>query len=75
MLEKRLFEAYQNHRGLRLTAGEVQQLIGPDDSIKSRLSSVASNNTTEGDAVSYSNAKTWEAFCREVAPAQPEEEI
>lgn len=74
MLEKRLFEAFQNHRGIRLSAEDVQDLINLDNSLKARISNAASDDRAGSDCVSHSSAKTWAEFKQELAHIEPEEE-
>ncbi len=40
-VEQRLYEAFRDNQGLRLTPQEVQILVGPDDAIRTRLSNAA----------------------------------
>ncbi len=66
-LEQRLFEAFINNRGIRLTAEDVFSLV-TDDSINTRISNKACMDAGEpeggfGDVV-LSNAKTWKQFIK-----------
>jgi len=42
-VEQKLFEAFQNGRGVRLSAEEVWALVCPDDAIGTRLSNAAAD--------------------------------
>lgn len=64
-VEQKLFEAFQNHRGVNLTEAEVTTLILADDAIRTRISNVASKEAglgeLEGDCINM-GCKTWEEF-------------
>lgn len=47
-VEQKLFEAFTKGRGVRLSADDVWNLIGPDDSIGSRISNVAAEEAGVG---------------------------
>lgn len=40
-VDARLYEAFINCRGVRLSAKEVQELIGPDDAMSTRIGNAA----------------------------------
>jgi hypothetical protein len=39
--ERRLYEAYCEGRGIRLTAKELDTIIGPDEAMQTRITNVA----------------------------------
>lgn len=75
-LEQVLFEAYVNHRGLRLTADDVDSLVA-DDAVAARISNRACQEAGTDEVgedcipnAICAGAKTWRRFVAYFAEAK-----
>ncbi len=72
-LERRIYEALRAGKGIRLSAGELDNLILADDAITTRIANAAMNEA--GDAEWQGECRmlpsdpmpTWDAFVKEFA--------
>lgn len=73
-LEQRLFEAFVNCRGMRLSAVDVARLV-MDDAIGTRISNKAAIEVgaPEGESASIfhaSRGESWRTFCERIAAGE-----
>ena len=60
-VEQKLFEAYKNRRGVKLSADDVEKLILLDDAIRMRIARAACEGL--GDPGTIDEAETWKELC------------
>lgn len=70
-IEQRLFEAFVNYRGMRLSAEDVSKLVH-DDAIGTRISNQAAieAGVDEGGADSVflaAHGESWSSFCNRIS--------
>lgn len=73
-LEQRLFEAFVNCRGMRLSVVDVDRLVR-DDAVGTRISNKAASEAgaSEGGADSVfhaSRGESWRTFCERIAAGE-----
>lgn len=65
-VEQVLYEAFANGRGVRLTAEQVSELVGPDDAICTRITNAAGSecgiDEPGVDCIQPRPHPTWAAF-------------
>lgn len=69
-VEQKLYEAFMNNRGLRLTAEEVERLVW-DDAVGTRISNMALMEIAGvgigHDEIRPKGPKTWAGFKKHIA--------